>query len=472
MLSVFILSCGRGNRMNNLGLKIKQSLEKTLETSLYKGVRVGIVITGATEKEALYSRLENEPLMVASVLKLVSSSAGLMLLGTKYKFRTPVMTSGSLKNGTLSGDLYLTGRGDPCLMTEHLEQAADELVRRGIRQIEGDIVYDVSFLDKEENRYGRNARNLYAPPSALTVNYNWIDVKVEGRDPPLLSLVPKTGYAQLKYDVTVSDSALPGRPDLSFRPFPWGDAYTVKGTITAWDRQYHYVWLGVSRPGLYAATLFREICSRKGIRISGLTREGKAPGDARTLVTLTSSSMKETVRRMNQESNNVIAETLCKDFGAIFDSQPGTRSKGVAVLEKFCEEKLRMEPGKFFIKDASGLDPGNCFTARQIATLLNILYNEKKLREPFVSSLAEQGHHPHALDPVPPQGISCYVKSGTLSVQGVNTAAGYIIVKKTGLVFSFVLLANREEPGPMTYSGTLTNPLLEAVFNAMINGIP
>ena len=57
-------------------------------------------------------------------------------------------------------------------------------------------------------------------------------------------------------------------------------------------------------------------------------------------------------------------------------------------------------------------------------------------------------------------------KSGTLSATGVNTEVGYLIDEQTGRALSFAILAGRTRPGPLTYSGTLTNPILSAILAA------
>ena len=173
------------------------------------------------------------------------------------------------------------------------------------------------------------------------------------------------------------------------------------------------------------------------------------------------------VQVMNRESNNVIAETLGKVLGAEIVSRPGTRGKGIKAMTDLMVRTAGMRPGSFTLADASGLSAGNRFSANQITGLLNTLRGNPAIRDAFMESLAEQGHHPHAMNPVPPAGIKVLVKTGTLSVQGVNTVAGYILVRKTGLLLSFAILANRDKPGPMTYSGTLTNPLLKVLIETV-----
>ena len=100
---------------------------------------------------------------------MFTTAAALALIGPDYRFRTTVETNGTLdKHGRLTGDLLLVGRGDPnlsgrefpyALRTERsdhpiqaLEQLADELVQKGVKYVDGDVVADDSYFAFE--RYG------------------------------------------------------------------------------------------------------------------------------------------------------------------------------------------------------------------------------------------------------------------------------------------------------------------------------
>ena len=464
---LFIIACTMGQ---DLPADIEKELTLAINNTINKGyqdVSLGIHIRLVDMKKSLYSRDINKPLMTASAVKIIPSAVALIKLGPDFRFETPLMTEGPVEGGVLKGDLYIKGTGDPSLKISHLKQAVEELKLKGINRISGNIVYDVTFLDEEQNRFAPNARNLYAPPCALTVNYNWIGVNIKNGPPPVLKLIPQTSYAKLDYDVTIARTAEPGRPAMTYRKHAWGDHFTIKGVITGWDKKYKYVGLAASRPGLYAATLLMEACIRAGIRVDGKIRKRKAPVSARALVKMISDPLREIVRVMNQESNNVIAEMLNKDLGAMFLSVPGTRAKGLDVLNEFCMEKLGFKQGEFSLADASGLSRNNRVSARQFTDALNYFYKKKTIRDAFLPTLARQGHHPHAMVPVPPDNIRIHVKTGTLSVSGVNTVVGYIILNDIDAVLSFAILANRNAPGPITYSGTFTNPILIKIVEAL-----
>ena len=463
----FSLPCLQAQAEDRLASSLSTAFGQELKKPLYTGVVTGISVMDAVTGRTLFSRNADKPLITASVTKMIPAAACLEKFGPDRTFTTLVSADASPRDGILAGDIYLAGRGDPSLTLANLEQAAESLKAKGITHVEGGVVYDTSFLDEERSRYPGNARNLYAPSSALTVNYNWIDVIIKDGPPVSLELFPKTSYAKLSFKVEVSSSPTPGRPALSLKEYPWGDDFSINGTISAWDKKYHYVWLGVSRPGLFFATLFREACEKKGISFGSGCRPGKAAAGSAVLYELKGLKVGDMTAAMNRESNNVIAETLAKTLGAEFVSVPGTREKGIAAMKDFLVRDMAVPEGSFVLADASGLSAKNRFSAGLLTGLLSRIHKDPAIRQSFMASLAVQGRDPHAMNPAPPEGLDILVKTGTLSVQGVNTVAGYIIVKKTGVILAFAILTNREKPGAMTYSGTLSNPLLKALASAV-----
>src|SRR5215470_475014 len=114
----------------------------------------GIQVVSLNTGEVLYSQNADKLFIPASNTKLFTTAAALGLIGPNYKARTTVETSGTLDgHGRLTGDLVLVGRGDPNLSgrvlpynlrTERsdlpikvLEDLADELVKKGIKYIDG-----------------------------------------------------------------------------------------------------------------------------------------------------------------------------------------------------------------------------------------------------------------------------------------------------------------------------------------------
>ncbi|MCK4836822.1 MAG: D-alanyl-D-alanine carboxypeptidase/D-alanyl-D-alanine-endopeptidase, partial [Candidatus Aminicenantes bacterium] len=453
-----------GPHLGNTKKDLYKELYGCLNEFRFKNVDFGIKIETVDGKQTLFQHQPGKLFIPASVTKIITSGISLLKFGPGFRFETQLIIDGQIKSRILKGNLVMKGKGDPALMLGHLDLAVNS-IKEKIDIIEGDLIYDISFLDSELPRFPPNARHLYAPPCALTVNYNWIVLGLQTGPPVKLWTIPKTSYARLQYRVDVSDSHSPGRPTMIYKKRSWGDQYHISGKITRWDRRYKVLRLCVTRPGLFTATLFRECCERAGIILKGNIKKGSSPPNSRILETIRTKPLKDIVSTLNQESNNVIAELINKNLGAFFDSIPGTREKGLNIIRTYLQEKLNFKKHDFCIIDASGLSLKNRLSASQLTQALNHFY--LRMGEDFYQTLAWQGNHPHAMNPIPPSGIRMAVKSGTLPTTGVNTVAGYIFMDKSDVVLSFAIMANRRGSGARAYSGTFTIPVMSAIIKAL-----
>jgi D-alanyl-D-alanine carboxypeptidase/D-alanyl-D-alanine-endopeptidase (penicillin-binding protein 4) len=77
------------------------------------------------------------PMPPASVAKAVTTAYGLDRLGPEYRFRTTLVSDGTIRDGVLDGDLWLVGGGDPVLDTDALDTMVRDLAESGIREVSG-----------------------------------------------------------------------------------------------------------------------------------------------------------------------------------------------------------------------------------------------------------------------------------------------------------------------------------------------
>ena len=182
----------------------------------------GIDIVSLSSGKTLYSRNEDKLFTPASNTKLFTTAAALALIGPDYRFHTTVETTGVLdKYGRLTGDLVLVGRGDPnlsgrtlpyAIKTERsplpikvLQDLADELVKKGLKFIDGDVVADDSYFAFERYGEGWSQDDLVwgdgAPVSALTINDNVIFVNIlpadRAGDRAFVNITPFADYYQI-----------------------------------------------------------------------------------------------------------------------------------------------------------------------------------------------------------------------------------------------------------------------------------
>src|SRR5665213_3497196 len=144
-----------------------------------RGAHVGLLAVDTARKTTLYSLNADEDFEPASNFKLLVGSASLDKLGTQFAFVTQVLSSGSVADGTLTGDLYLRG-GDAHLTAGDLDAAAGAVEAAGITRVTGSVIGDATRYDNQRIPGGWDLDDLpyyYAPPiSALDLEENVVNI--------------------------------------------------------------------------------------------------------------------------------------------------------------------------------------------------------------------------------------------------------------------------------------------------------
>jgi D-alanyl-D-alanine carboxypeptidase/D-alanyl-D-alanine-endopeptidase (penicillin-binding protein 4) len=121
-----------------------------------QGAMAALVVDAAPalsgKSAPLLSYRANTAMNPASVMKLVTTYAGLELLGPSFTWNTPVYVDGTIAGGVLQGNLVIQGKGDPKLVLERLWLLLRRVQGLGIKTITGDILLDRSAL--MASRYG------------------------------------------------------------------------------------------------------------------------------------------------------------------------------------------------------------------------------------------------------------------------------------------------------------------------------
>jgi D-alanyl-D-alanine carboxypeptidase/D-alanyl-D-alanine-endopeptidase (penicillin-binding protein 4) len=444
----------------------EKALEKTLSASRYKNTDVSIIVEklSPTQNHTLYSLNPQLPLIPASILKLLVSAASLDFFGSQLTFPTEIYADSYPLKGVIHGDVYIVGKGDPGLKDIHLEKAVTELIEKGVHTINGNIVYDDSFFDSEPPKEPPSARYYYTPPSALNLDYNSVDFQiVENSD---LNIREKTEMSYVQLMTKNSEIMLlqkPYQPSITFKETSQGDVYTLQGKVSLVDQKNYYLKCLVSRPGLFVASRFKDHCKIKGISVKGV-RSGAATKQGIHLHTITSQTVSDLLTELNKKSNNMVAEVLTKNLGAYFDSRPGTKKKGLKILSEYLSEITTSE---FTLDDGSGLSKKNRLSGKNVMDLLSYIYKNKEMYEILLDCLIDYKVDAYYSSYIPPENVEIRLKTGTLSRSGVNASAGYITLKGSSDSYAFVILANKEDSPFITYTGTLTTPILKAIVESI-----
>ncbi len=349
------------------------------------------------ETSSVFEHRADLPLAPASNQKLITAQAALGVLGPDATRATLVAVADDPDDGTVDGDMWLIGGGDPVIDTEtyqqtqkygpsphtSLEDIADEITAAGVRRVTGSLIGDETRYDDARtvetwpNRYV--TQNQVGPLSALAVN----DAKT--------------------YSAVVSGG----------RASPAAD------------------------PAAYAASALTELLVARGVSVGGAPRSGTAPDDLRTLVEHPSLPVTGLVEEMLTFSDNNTAELLVKEMG-VTAGEDGSTAAGLAAASDQLDA-IGIDMDGAALVDGSGLATGNRITCRQLDGVLGADGPEG----PLASGLARAGETGTLRDRFTDSPAVGRVTAKTGTLNSVTSLSGWATTLSNVQV-RFSILANAE----------------------------
>ena len=345
-------------------------------TSRVRTGQFGVMAISLTRGDTLYHHNAGIPLLPASTMKMLTSAAVFEELGPRYQFSTDVLYDGALgSDGTISGNVYLRGDGDPSLSGRYMTGGpeapmnflADQLLSRGVRRITGQVIGDPTAFDDRTIPEGWLTRYLQsgyaARVSGLSLNENliWVTIEASG-----VRLEPATSAIRLVNNVRT----VAGRgARVSVRRASDG-TITVSGTMgrNASPRRYLYV---VEDPAPFATGALHSALVAKGITVDGGIRIGRTPSSAVKIASIQSPTLDRIVAAMNRESINHFAELLLRNAARGREKKvQGTASTSQALLRQFFAKKIGSDTTQLHVADGSGLSTLDRITTRAMTQML------------------------------------------------------------------------------------------------------
>ena len=344
------------------------------------------VLTGKTAP--LLSLRASASVNPASVMKLVTTYAGLELLGPSYTWNTPVFVDGNISNGVLQGNLIIQGRGDPKLVMERLWLLLRRVQGLGIKTITGDILLDRSaFAVTPQNPAdfdGEPLRPYNASPDALLINYKSVvmtfvanpasGVATVSFDPPLANVQMQSSVALAAPQTECGDYRGALQADFS-DPFRIGfkGGYASACLEKVWPVAY-------ADPASYAERAVLGMWQEIGGKLGGRVREGRAPAGLRPAIEMTSPALAEVIRDINKYSNNIMAQQLFLTLSlappaarAGLASLPASNEASREVVRNWWRERFG-ETDLPVLDNGSGLSRQERITPQGLARMLQTAY--------------------------------------------------------------------------------------------------
>jgi D-alanyl-D-alanine carboxypeptidase/D-alanyl-D-alanine-endopeptidase (penicillin-binding protein 4) len=304
----------------------------------------------------------------ASVEKLWTTAALMVKLGPSARLRTSVLGTGSLSNRVWHGDLYLRGGGDPTFG-------------------------DPTFNRVWNNGGGPTANDLVAQLAHLGIQHvtGWLFADESMFDRRRGGLM--TNYA-------------PDTPDFG-------------GQLSALTYDHGSINARLS-PATFAAREVADTMKASHIDVRWSPNDAHTPTDARLLATVSSPPLSVMTRLMDVPSDDLFAELLTKQLGALF-GRGGSIADGAEVISRTVASTYGLHPG---ILDGSGLSRGDRSSPLEIVDLLRQAWGTTVGRE-LVAALPTVGRNGtvQGIGVKTPAAGHCVAKTGTLDY--VTNLAGY-----------------------------------------------
>lgn len=469
---------------------LEQRIQKIMARPEFAHSQFGIEFISAETGKPIYEFNQQKLFVPGSTTKLLTEGTALELLGGDYRFRTRIYRAGEIKKGTLKGDLVLVASGDPDLSNriqpdgtlafeneDHsyggvdskglpgdpllvIHELAQQIATKGIKQIEGRVLVDVSLFAEGERELGTGV--VISP---IVVNDNVVDVIVspgaKPGDPANLQISPKTAYTHIVNQVTTGDANSHSDADYKDEKLsPDGSrSVSLVGNIPIGHAPVMESY-AVPEPSRFAAALLQEALQEKGVKIkpqkSATTPDFQALSadykPENVVAEHVSPPFKEDVKITLKVSQNLHASMTPLELGALV----AHKNKEI-VQAGFDLENQFLRKGNLDLTAASQSDGagGNAyFTPQFIVRYLTYMRQQKDFSDFY-------------------RGLPILGRDGTLAKIQVNSPAAGHVHAKTGTNGAYdalnknLLITGKGLAGYMdTASG---QPLIFALYVNMVS---
>ena len=346
---------------------------------------LSVCVYNVNKKSQLYAYNSQRSVIPASLTKMFTTAAGFEKLGKNFRFRTLLAYSGQIeRNGTLHGDLYIIGGGDPLLGSYRYRQTVPDsvfaawhkaVVAAGIKAVDGRVYYDCSIFDNHPihdnwqwgdigNYYGSGVGGLNFHENMFFIHFTpggklGYPATVSRLEPKGISLhvinEVTTGPAKSGDQVVVY-----GEPASTIR--------VCTGTVPIDSRTFS-VRASLPKPGQACADLFTAYLRAHRLSVSGAASEAmQRPSKLVTLLEYTSPIYYVIAQYANMTSNNTYAEAIHRYLGYKAYGL-GSSANGAKVVGDYIQ-RLRLQSSGVALEDGSGLSVRNRVTTDFVCRFL------------------------------------------------------------------------------------------------------
>jgi D-alanyl-D-alanine carboxypeptidase/D-alanyl-D-alanine-endopeptidase (penicillin-binding protein 4) len=401
----------------------------------------------AADGRTIYADRADRTIVPASVQKLIVAATALDVLGPAFRYHTILASdAGMTAQGTIDGNLWLVGSGDPSFTSRDLRAGVSALTMAGLRRVGGRVAVDATAMqgpgfnpDWDSDDRGED---YAAPTSAVSIDDDTVEFDVTGTQPgqaASVRVVPRSAPVHLSGEIVTTGTS--ADPDVGIAPGAEPGSYTVDGSIGAGAvGQY---WVALRSVPQYVAGMLDRMLRGRGVGIAAPPAAARAPLDSIVLWDHRSAPLRALEAHMLFVSDNHYAEQLLRTVGGE-ETGRADDAAGIATERRFLSERGVPTPGLHLV-DGSGLSPDDRVAAITLARILS----DAELRggnESLYLLLPQGGR----------QGTLAYydfttalgrVRAKSGHITGVSSLAGYVNTMHHGrVVFAFSINGSPGDP--------------------------
>jgi serine-type D-Ala-D-Ala carboxypeptidase/endopeptidase (penicillin-binding protein 4) len=450
----------------------------------------GIELISLKDGDELVGWNQDKLFVPASTAKLFVAAAAVTRLGPDFRYVTTVESAKPIGEGSvIPGDLVLVGRGDPNLSgrtlpyqrrttredspTVDFEELAAQLVAKGVKRVEGNLIADDSYFAREPLAPGWAVDDLMwnygAPVSALAINDNvqflTIIPGVVG-GPAAISLDPMVNFYELDNRIRTLPRrrAIPGggstaaASSLSMQREPGSNVLHLWGQLAEGDAGWGR-GIAIEDPPRFAGEFFKQELARQSVEVKGTVevrrldpadvpdlkgapgaRRSSAPADP--IAAHESLPLAESVKVILKASQNLHAEMLLRTLGRE-QRGVGSREAGLEEIKGFLDA-AHVPQSDVLLDDASGLSRQTLVSPRAMMELLRYM-DQSEYGSLWNGLLPVAGRDGSLGERLKGRATAGRVWAKTGSLSGVAALAGYALNEKNERL-GFVIFANQFNP--------------------------
>ena len=394
----------------------------------------------------------------ASVIKLVTTYAGLELLGPDFTWETHFHLDGKLDGDTLNGNLILQGGGDPFLVKETFWYLLHTLQSKGLKHIDGDLLIDDGLFEETTGSPGDFDQKPYRVynvfPDAALINFRAHQFHFLPQDDSVrVYAEPPAANLSVKNKLRLVEGRCRGRHNL----IHMNVIKKYQRVVVEFTGDYprgcgeQELIRAVLSNDLYIYGVFKSMWEQMGGTISGGVGKAPAYDDGHPFYVVPSKPLSEIINYINKYSNNVMARQLLLTIGQVTSgADHGSREMGVQAIKDWLD-KTGIPTTGLVMDNGSGLSRKTRITARALGRLLEHAYRGPFQPEFFASlSLAGiDGTMKKRLGGEIPAG-DVRVKTGV--IDDVRAMAGYVRSKNN---HEYFIVSLQNYPGIHHTVGTV-----------------